>query len=546
MSKLRKRIGCLAVMSTILVSTVLMSANKVLAAPDIIRISGENRYKTSLQALDKGWSTAKNVVLVSGENFPDGLSAAPLAKKLDAPIILVNDKQINAEFLNKIKSLKTEKIFIIGGEGVISKVTENNLKNSLCIDVIRLSGQDRYETSINVANYMYSNFNMGKEVAVVSGENFPDAISMAPIAAIKGMPMILTSKSKVSDGVKTLLNGKEITKSYIIGGPAVISDNVSSGFPENQRIWGNNRYETNINIMRYFIGSLDITSIFIASGQNFPDALGGAGLVAKNSSPFFLVSSSLSESVKDYIYSFYQPGSPAGYLYVFGGKGVVSDTTVQSLITKKTPTGTKVTIGMTLNDVLKIMGEPIRKEEYRDNYRYIYKNNKISEYRDNHVAIEFTEKTQPHTVVAWYRNDDERISIGDKKTNAVPITLGSGISEIAAAVGTPNSITHNSDHSYWWYSYNSCLTLDTNNKVIGWQNNNNMKIYMGAKDPNAPGIKKGSTVQDVVRAMGSTNEINFHSIDFSRSMKYGDSYITIDKNGIVTGWINKGELKLAQ
>lgn len=128
MGKLRKRIGYLAVMSTILVSIVIMSANKVLAAPDIIRISGENRYKTSLQALDKGWSTAKNVVLVSGENFPDGLSAAPLAKKLDAPIILVNDKQINPEFLNKIKSLKTEKIFIIGGEGVISKVTENNLK----------------------------------------------------------------------------------------------------------------------------------------------------------------------------------------------------------------------------------------------------------------------------------------------------------------------------------------------------------------------------------------------------------------------------------
>lgn len=545
MKKIKK---LLCLLAAVLISNVLVPIHKVSAAPDVTRISGANRYDTSLKILDKGWSSADNLVLVSGENFPDGLSAAPLAKRLDAPMILVNGKQVSTELLTKMKSLKPKKIYIIGGEGVISKTLENNLKKSLAVEVVRIAGKDRYETSIKIANYMYPSTNNENEIAVVSGENFPDAISMAPVAALKGMPIILTRRYELSSDIKNFLSKNTITKSYVIGGTGAVSDKVAGELPSSERIWGNNRYETNLNIMKHFISSFNNTEIFIASGQNFPDALGGAAYVAKHSAPMFLVSPQVNKATEDYIYGFYQLGSPIGDLVILGGVGVIPDYVAQRIVTKKRPTNKKVTLGMTVDEVLEIMGEPLDKEDIGyDTYRYYYINDNIKEiYRDKTVLIEFTKKTQPHTVIGWYRNGDERISMGEINPNAAPIRLGSGVSEIIAAAGTPTSITDNIDHSIWWYGYNSSLTLDNNKKVVGWKNNSNMNIYMGERDINAPGIKIGSTFEEVIKAMGPTTEIQFNFIDFSRTLKYGDSYIKIDKNGRVTGWDDRGNLKLAQ
>lgn len=52
------------------------------------------------------------------------------------------------------------------------------------------------------------------------------------------------------------------------------------------RIGGENRYETSLNICRYFKLSSD--SAFIASGTNFPDALSGSALAAKMNAPIIL------------------------------------------------------------------------------------------------------------------------------------------------------------------------------------------------------------------------------------------------------------------
>lgn len=136
--------------------------------------------------------------------------------------------------------------------------------------------------------------------------------------------------------------------------------------------------------------------------------------------------------------------------------------------------------------------------------------------------------------------------MGEIKPNAAPIRLGSGVNEIIDAVGSPITITGNTDHSIWWYPYDSCLILDKNKKVAGWRNNNNMNIYMGERDINAPGIKIGSTFEEVIKAMGLTTEIHPNFVDFGKIFRYEDSYVDIDKNGKVTGWRDKGNLKLAQ
>ncbi|MBU3191508.1 cell wall-binding repeat-containing protein [Clostridium bowmanii] len=61
----------------------------------------------------------------------------------------------------------------------------------------RIYGVNRYETSIKVAQQL----DKSTEIAVATGEDFPDAISISSIAAQKGMPILLTGKNNLPSGI---------------------------------------------------------------------------------------------------------------------------------------------------------------------------------------------------------------------------------------------------------------------------------------------------------------------------------------------------------
>ena len=108
--------------------------------------------------------------------------------------------------------------YIVGGTGVISTEVETQL-NNLGITWTRLAGNNRYETSVKVAE------TLGTEngIVVASGENFPDALSIAPIAANIGMPILLSTKDTLPNTVSTYINSKDTPVSYVVGGLASIS-----------------------------------------------------------------------------------------------------------------------------------------------------------------------------------------------------------------------------------------------------------------------------------------------------------------------------------
>jgi putative cell wall-binding protein len=128
-----------------------MPSNKVLAATTE-RLQGVDRYATSISISKSGWETSENVVLASGLDFPDALSAAPLAKQLNAPILLIGGG-LDTALNNELNRLQIKNIFLVGGEGVVSKSIKEQLESKGII-VTRLSGNDRYETSLSIANYI--------------------------------------------------------------------------------------------------------------------------------------------------------------------------------------------------------------------------------------------------------------------------------------------------------------------------------------------------------------------------------------------------------
>lgn len=260
------------------------------------RLAGSDRYLTALQISKTGWSTADNVVLASGANFPDALSAVPLAKKYNAPILLTDGKSITSEVAAELNRLKTKNVFIIGGTSSISSDIDHAL-DMMNISNTRLGGSNRYETSLDIANYLGSS----TEAFIVSGENFPDALSIASYAAAKGSPILLTPRDELPTEILNYINKNKVVNTYVIGGPGAVSNSILSELPNAQRIYGNNRYETNFQVLSTFKNDFNLTTLYYASGQNFPDALSGSALAATTSSPILLIGNDENTDINAFI-----------------------------------------------------------------------------------------------------------------------------------------------------------------------------------------------------------------------------------------------------
>lgn len=312
----------------ILTSLTVLPSTKLFASAQTKRLAGDDRYITAIEISKAGWNEAQNVILATGEDFPDALSAAPLSKQLNAPILLTVKSSLNDKLVEKLERLKADKVYIIGGIGVVSTNIEAQLE-AMGKTVIRIAGDDRYSTSIEVAKYLNSNFAKSKEIVVATGENFPDALSIAPIAANKGLPIILASKTGLSKDVKKYIDDNGITKAYIIGGTGVVSDAVMQELPGPERIKGSNRYDTNAAILERFKDELDFSETYIATGEDFPDALAGSALAPKTLSPIVLTSKTPEASIKDIMEFKY---SLMTGINVLGGDGVIPASTLQKLI----------------------------------------------------------------------------------------------------------------------------------------------------------------------------------------------------------------------
>ncbi len=305
---------------------------------NVSRISGQDRYETSVNIANYFTSDSlKNIIIASGNNFPDALSGSMLSKKLDAPILLSNDSSDkNEQSINYIKKhLQPQgNVYILGGESSISKSYEDELK-LLNYNTIRLSGIDRFST--NSAIIKSTGVKKGTPVIIVNGFEFADALSISSIAAVKGYPIIMNSQDKLNDSTGKMINDIEPSKIFIIGGQSAISDIVIDDIKDSTkdlenneiiRISGTDRYETSVNICKYFNLSNDCA--VIANGDNFPDALSGSALAANLNAPIILTNGYDISTQKSYL-------DTTGYknLVLLGGKSSISEDVKSKLTTTK-------------------------------------------------------------------------------------------------------------------------------------------------------------------------------------------------------------------
>lgn len=184
------------------------------------RLAGEDRYETSVLIYKKLKEITKldgEVILASGEGFTDALSAGSLAAKEVKPILLTR-KSALPQGVKKLVDTELDKIIIVGGPNSVSQdIEEKELTNE---SVTRLSGMDRYATSVEVAKYAYKD---AKEAILVSGEIFPDALVASSLSRVKKAPLVLTSKNAMPSVVSEYVKGMNLT---LVGGPASLTDDI--------------------------------------------------------------------------------------------------------------------------------------------------------------------------------------------------------------------------------------------------------------------------------------------------------------------------------
>ncbi|MCA0991276.1 cell wall-binding repeat-containing protein [Guptibacillus hwajinpoensis] len=300
------------------IGTVKAKEEARIVEAETMRLSGEDRYETAIQVSQSGWEQSDYVVLARGDQFPDALAGAPLAYKMDAPILLTGQKSLNKEVRAEIQRLGAKKVFILGGTGAVSNYVEYQIEG-LDIDTERINGKDRFETAANIAARLGGS---PEQAVVANGMDFPDALSVASYAARNGFPILLTEDDKLPKVTDRAISG--IDHTIVAGGSGVVSEKVKDMLPDATRYAGKDRFATAATIATDLNPS---AKVFVATGMDFADALAGSVLAAKENASILLVQpNKLPKATEDAINEL-----DAANFTITGGTGAVSDDVLKKL-----------------------------------------------------------------------------------------------------------------------------------------------------------------------------------------------------------------------
>lgn len=286
---------------------------------NLVKYAGEDRFATAVQISKGAYKTdgssdttrdeAKAVVLVGQDAVVDGLAASPLAAKKEAPILLSQKDSVPASTLAEIERTigKEKTIYIVGGENTISKNVEKQLIDDLNAKIVRISGSDRYDTSLEIAEELQSNSN---KAYVVGGNGEADAMSIAAVASQTGKisPIIVTPADGLNKATKAYFNDAVAPIDVdVIGGTSTVSydvlkdlNDLNGKATDVNRISGSDRNDTNAKVIKEYFSNVDTVYVakdgYVGGNGQLIDALAVAPIAAKDGAPIVLSTNELTDN----------------------------------------------------------------------------------------------------------------------------------------------------------------------------------------------------------------------------------------------------------
>lgn len=185
----------------------------------------------------------------------------------------------------------------------------------------RISGVDRYGTAVATSRAGFPA--RAPVVYVATGQLYPDALAAAAAASKQGGPLLLTRSTALPAEVSAEIKRLKPTKIVVVGGTGAVSSTVFrqlNSIAPSVRIGGADRYQTAANVVKYAFSSS--SRVFLATGQDYPDALSASAVAGALDSPVLLVRGT--ETALPAATAAVLTSLKASRAYILGGTSVVS------------------------------------------------------------------------------------------------------------------------------------------------------------------------------------------------------------------------------
>ncbi|GAB7103842.1 hypothetical protein JCM4814A_21560 [Streptomyces phaeofaciens JCM 4814] len=309
------------------------------------RVWGSDAYATNIAASRWTWNTigesvpglmnAKSAVLVNQDDAAYSVTAPALAGKKQGPVLLTPKSGLSSAVKKELKrSLKPGKtVYLVGGTSVLSGTVATQL-TSLGYVPKRLSGADRYATSVAVAKAVTT---APKYVFLAGGTEYRAALSAASAASAEGSGsaggVVLTNGNKLTASVKSYLNSLNPAKTMVIpvGSAAkyALTHTSFSRWPSTYYYYpisGSTDAAISVNIAKFWWSAPGQTSLAF-TGQ-WRDGVSAAAAMNVFGPLLWTGRSALSTEVKSYLL---RESASTGFTAAFGNTGAVTTEAVNTV-----------------------------------------------------------------------------------------------------------------------------------------------------------------------------------------------------------------------
>lgn len=268
----RRPTRALLIIGLVLISLLHVDSPSV-HATTLDRMGGVDRYETAAMVARRVVSegmAGSTVLLTTGENYPDAISAG--GWRGEAAVVLTKRREIPSVSLELLTENWVRDVYVIGGPSVIDESIVERLR-SLGKSVTRLWGADRFGTSVEVSKVTNPSKSMSL-IWVAPGNSFSDQLIAAAAARRSGGAFLTVPES----GVLNTDTSAEIDRLARDGAEIRVVDHRSQllrmNVPKLKRVnFYGDIYQITVDTQAAS------PSTIVASGENWPDALGGTRLV---------------------------------------------------------------------------------------------------------------------------------------------------------------------------------------------------------------------------------------------------------------------------
>lgn len=259
-----------------------------------VRLADKTRYATAVQiarekfdpAGDGSWPGVNTVVIACGDDraAADPLSASGLCGAYDAPLFLTSSLSLPYEVKDAIAQIVAAngpvKVYVVGGEKSVPQWQLDKLYMYVGAGKLtfeRLAGDSRYDTAADVAREIKDKTGAPAVCLVANGADpskFFDALSLSPVAASKGFPILLVSANGIPAETASVLSELAPGKIIVGGGTTSVSEAVRTKLAA-ERWAGNSRYSTAIVVADKAKAAGWLNNTVVGVAAKLPDALAG-------------------------------------------------------------------------------------------------------------------------------------------------------------------------------------------------------------------------------------------------------------------------------